>query len=109
MNAEIKTKWIQALRSGKYEQTKGTLHVQDNGYCCLGVLCDVFDSSRWHIEAPGRCVSWSYNSGDIRQGFPPHALLQEIGLNQEFASRLADKNDKGATFKDIAQMIEDLA
>lgn len=108
MNAEIKTKWLTALRSGKYEQTKGTLHVQGNGYCCLGVLCDVVDSSRWNPEAPGRYVSWSYG-GDTRQGFPPYALLNEIGLEQALASRLADRNDKGATFKDIAQMIEDQA
>jgi hypothetical protein len=32
--------WVDALRSGEYQQTKKTL--QDvNGYCCLGVACDV--------------------------------------------------------------------
>lgn len=35
------TKWCEALRSGKYSQTKGTL--QDHkGYCCLGVACEIF-------------------------------------------------------------------
>lgn len=34
-------KWTDALRSGKYKQTKNTL--QDaKGYCCLGVACDLF-------------------------------------------------------------------
>lgn len=34
---EVK-KWIKALRSGEYAQTKGAL--QDNeGFCCLGVAC----------------------------------------------------------------------
>lgn len=34
-------KWINALRSGKYKQTKKTLHDAE-GYCCLGVACDIF-------------------------------------------------------------------
>ena len=35
-------KWIKALRSGKYKQTKDTLcNDKRNSFCCLGVLCDV--------------------------------------------------------------------
>ncbi len=34
-------KWINALRSGEYKQTKARL--QDNsGFCCLGVACKLF-------------------------------------------------------------------
>jgi hypothetical protein len=33
-------KWINALRSGKYQQTQGALQDFD-GYCCLGVACKV--------------------------------------------------------------------
>lgn len=40
MKAEIAEKWINALESGEYKQTKGKLQDQ-NGYCCLGVLCDL--------------------------------------------------------------------
>lgn len=53
MNAEVKAQWLDALRSGEYQQTKGRLR-RDNpidpedaddgynaGYCCLGVLCDL--------------------------------------------------------------------
>lgn len=50
-NAEVMTKWVEALESGDYEQTKGKLHrVEPDdfegeevpaGYCCLGVLCDL--------------------------------------------------------------------
>lgn len=35
--ADVKKKWLKALRSGKYKQTKGTL-CDGKGYCCLGVL-----------------------------------------------------------------------
>ncbi len=41
---DLLTKWIAALRSGKYEQGKGKLKRTCNGetsYCCLGVLCEI--------------------------------------------------------------------
>lgn len=41
MNKGIKDRWITALRSEKYSQTKGNLR-DDEGYCCLGVLCDLY-------------------------------------------------------------------
>ena len=40
MKPEIKKKWVAALRSGKYNQTKDHLR-DENGYCCLGVLCEI--------------------------------------------------------------------
>ncbi|NBQ68164.1 MAG: hypothetical protein EBU46_04735, partial [Nitrosomonadaceae bacterium] len=45
MKAEIKQRWLNALRSGKYKQGEGSLRQLDNEgkpqYCCLGVLCDL--------------------------------------------------------------------
>jgi hypothetical protein len=46
---EVKAKWVAALRSGKYDQTKGYLRRTKPskmsgdapGFCCLGVLCDI--------------------------------------------------------------------
>jgi hypothetical protein len=40
MDAKVKALWLDALRSGEYEQAKGYLKT-DDGYCCLGVLCDI--------------------------------------------------------------------
>ena len=34
-------KWIEALRSGAYSQTRGTLQDKE-GHCCLGVACELF-------------------------------------------------------------------
>lgn len=50
MNPEVKAKWVSALRSGEYTQTKGFLH-NDNGFCCLGVLCEIAVADKV-IEAP---------------------------------------------------------
>ena len=41
MNPEIQEKWLNALESGEYSQTNGGLK-DTNGYCCLGVLCDLY-------------------------------------------------------------------
>ena len=40
-NREAHDLWVAALRdTDTYPQTKGALH-NENGYCCLGVLCEV--------------------------------------------------------------------
>ena len=39
MNKKDAMTWVEALRSGKYEQCKEMLYDSNvNGYCCLGVL-----------------------------------------------------------------------
>jgi hypothetical protein len=52
MNPEVKARWVAALRSGEYKQAKNSLRKQD-AFCCLGVLCDLYDSSQWHGVAYG--------------------------------------------------------
>lgn len=41
MKKSIANKWVKALRSGKYTQTKNNL-CNDVGHCCLGVLCELY-------------------------------------------------------------------
>ena len=49
MNQEVKTLWLEALRSGRYKQGAGQLYnPQDNTYCCLGVLCDISEQGSWY-------------------------------------------------------------
>jgi hypothetical protein len=40
MENKIIEKWIDALRSGNYQQGKTYLKDGQGGFCCLGVLCD---------------------------------------------------------------------
>jgi hypothetical protein len=46
MKIDIAKQWVDALKSGTYQQGQGKLHATDiNGtcmYCCLGVLCDLY-------------------------------------------------------------------
>ena len=50
MKKRVLTKWLKALRSGKYKQGRGTLCQTDkNGnesFCCLGVLCDLYQKEQ---------------------------------------------------------------
>lgn len=40
MDPALKANWVEALRSGEYEQARGALS-DGNGFCCLGVLCKI--------------------------------------------------------------------
>lgn len=54
MNPEVKAMWLDALRSGEYEQTVSRLR-DEKGYCCLGVLCDLHadaTGTKWNMTEP---------------------------------------------------------
>jgi len=40
--AQRRKKWLNALESGEYRQTRYQLHTPE-GFCCLGVACDRFN------------------------------------------------------------------
>jgi hypothetical protein len=40
MNRDIAKRWVEALRSGEYKQSRSMLR-NKHGYCCLGVLCEL--------------------------------------------------------------------
>ncbi len=83
MTSELKTKWLEALRSGRYQQ--GTRWLQQNEkFCCLGVLCEVSklprrdgyyvwkDESLWNLAVPdellaGRFQNVLMNLNDTRE------------------------------------------
>lgn len=101
-------KWVDALRSGKYQQTQSVLHDSD-GHCCLGVLCDVA------INNGLKTLTWhgGYREGYSCNGYesvlPPEAM-KWVGLKDDCGkydgSNLADQNDGGLSFDEIADLIE---
>jgi len=46
MKKKIAKIWTKALRSGKYKQGISALRDKNNKFCCLGVLCDLYDKDR---------------------------------------------------------------
>jgi hypothetical protein len=39
---EPQRKWIEALRSGRFKQGRGSLRDAHDNHCCLGVACELF-------------------------------------------------------------------
>ena len=46
MDKKIANMWIKALESGDYKQGKCALRNDNDCFCCLGVLCDLYDKDR---------------------------------------------------------------
>lgn len=114
MNADVKAKWVAALRSGEYKKGSGNLRAEypDSPdpiqYCCLGVLCEL---SPFESQTIGYVTEWDENSTYL-----PPSVQQWAGLDMcnpvvPFDDReltLADVNDRTeATFDDIANLIEE--
>jgi hypothetical protein len=90
---QLVKKWISALRSGKYKQAHGALKGRD-GYCCLGVLCVVAGIEIGPDEG--------YLSVPVQQ---LAGLASEVGCIKGSQS-LANLNDAGKSFAEIADIIE---
>jgi hypothetical protein len=131
MKPEVKKKWLKALRSGKYEQAQGRLH-EDSKFCCLGVLCDLHAKEtgrKWKLleeDTHGGDEEYSYmDEGDLL----PKMVMRWAGLRKHATTSgndvkikhvadaepvedtdnitsLAELNDDGCTFEEIADFIE---
>ena|ERR1700733_8491047 len=99
INRELAEKWIEALRSGKYPQTKGRLR-SSLGFCCLGVLCDIVSPDKW---TPNCNVLEMDNIG----GELPRRISKKINLHPGQQSHLIGMNDSGdKSFNEIADQLE---
>lgn len=119
MNPEVKTEWLTALRSGNYRQATGYLRrlkpyktSQPEGFCCLGVVCDIYHKTtgngRW--QDPHEYGSALVIGGEFipdKTDLPP-AVREWSGLtDDETRCFLAEKNDGDWTFEAIANWIEE--
>jgi hypothetical protein len=110
MNPEAKAKWLEALRSGEYVQTHLSLRDAEDGqvgYCCLGVLCDISGLGEWQGSG------YKLEDGPVTNAYLPREVQQWAGLIGDdpaiggaHEDRLSWKNDNGATFSEIADLIE---
>lgn len=116
MNKEWKKKWIEALRSGKYQQGKRMLrHRETNNFCCWGVLCDIVDPAGWREPVMNGDGYGYLNPSNT--GMPPEVVYEKCGLvynpdtgllqSDTIADELASMNDNGKSFKEIADKIEE--
>lgn len=87
MNTEVKTLWLEALRSGEYKHGRNRLKVDaldENDtpkFCCLGVLCEVYSKATgkgtWELHN----TLLKFDAGsEVRGDFPPMEVLRWAGL-----------------------------
>ena len=108
MNPEIKQKWLEALRSGKYKQGRGLLRDSKNQFCCLGVLCDIIKPNGWRLSPHTIPIpTYSFLYGDGAAEFVlRNNVLKYVGMTDVQHDALVNLNDNGKTFDEIADYIE---
>jgi hypothetical protein len=83
---DLKARWIEALRSGRYKQGTGRLRSFYDEYCCLGVLLDIIDPTRW-VQEPLR-YTWNEEGCLL-----PQEIQTELGLAESITiSKFTIKN-----------------
>jgi hypothetical protein len=112
MKQNIKEQWVKALRSGKYSQGRIYLRSSSNQYCCLGVLCDLYqqahpEKSHWIIDR-STCYAFRYQQeGDVwadaylwnQRSTSLDSNLQDwAGLTREQHGQLITMNDRFINF-----------
>lgn len=131
MNSQVKQQWVAALRSGKYSQDTGALR-STQGYCCLGVLCDLYaqeHNEQWDVHRYNSNLGESYDIPenevtkiDLSDEFHFDGELEALsntvklwaGLNDPSPHVHIDNdvveliylNDNGVSFNEIADLIE---
>ena len=117
---ENQQKWVDALRSGKYKQGRAYLKY-GNGYCCLGVACDVSSVSKWDddrymqctVRLPVEVVQWLGARGNDPWINLSVAECKKLGLRRDHfviaMPSLSTLNNSGVDFECIARLIEDHA
>lgn len=125
MDKEIKKVWVEALRSGEYKQGFRMLNNlgEDGGYCCLGVLCELYRKTpagkdlKATPQMTHTTKRMKYGESD-EEIYLPIEVMRWADLEEKNPSvggiSLADLNDGSGiaeyehTFKEIASIIETL-
>lgn len=133
MRKDIADKWVKRLRDGGIEQCSGSLAIND-ARCCLGVLCDIaaeenpetffwgdpkdaFEEQDLIMFGESIEGSRSFGSKDSRRSRAvlPESVATWAGLMSttgfiqgrgDFDDKLTVLNDKGVSFTEIADIIE---
>lgn len=113
----VRAQWTAALRSGTYRQSRGRLRSSgdygiDEGFCCLGVLCDLVAPGEW--EARNGNIMGLYYYHDGAYDVPVPSVCRAAGLPDgddpdihSFLGELTEANDvEGLTFEEIADVID---
>jgi hypothetical protein len=120
---ERRQAWVNELVNGDREQTTGFLHVlapssdkrchsdvaHSSGYCCLGVACDLMPRVERGTQSEHGPLIETF---DGSSAFLPDRVCEYYGMyspqggyEAPVAGSLSERNDGGASFKQIAETI----
>lgn len=111
MEPEVKRLWVDALRSGEYEQAIGRVK-RAGAYCALGVLLHVAaEYSDDLVTEAGDDFYPAWDGSEV-DGGPiydlPSVVLEWAGLNDAMETVIIEMNDdEGRPFGEIADYIEE--
>lgn len=103
MNPEVKSWWVQSLRSCTHGQAKGCLKDKHGNFCVLGVLCDIY-----RVQVGG--------FASFITEFLPHRVMEWAGLgssnpvllyNRRRYTIAALNDEAGLSFPELADLIQD--
>ncbi len=100
---ELRRAWLEALRGPDYQQTQGGLRT-GLAFCCLGVLCDLYDHDQWEPDKAFDGYYYLNHAGTL-----PSDVSKAVGLDSHgylTESELIKMNDNGKTFPEIADYLE---
>ena len=127
MTPQVKENWVNALRSGEYQQGAGKLRNSD-GFCCLGVLCDLYSqepfTKGWVFHGAfeeENTQPTDYWKFDGEKEFLPKSVMEWAGLEtncpevavedddarESIYDSLANLNDAGYSFDALSNIIEE--
>lgn len=125
MNPVVKAKWLEALRSKQYNQAVNTLRC-DSGFCCLGVLTDLYHKETGRGKWDRGTFVWDDGYGEFARECItlPRVVKLWAGLDHNdppvvalgfdappiaapSSTRLSMVNDSGQPFEYIAKIIEE--
>lgn len=115
LEKSFKRRFLTALRSGKYKQTKEVLFNQSSGgFCCLGVMCSLKGIKKSELEGVGfpqdvRSFDDAFNIDPTTHDFF-HGMNNEDAWKVPYRGRMRSLNElndlEGLTFKQIANIID---
>ena len=97
--------WMAALRSGKYQQIQETLmgvsEFGGTGYCCLGVLNDLFHLGPMEVESPNE------NGFTFEGHYITYNHIMKFAQDSRISRIAIGMNEEGKSFSEIANALEE--
>ncbi len=119
MKKSVAMKWVEALRSGKYEQGQNCLKREDGTYCCLGALCDISKLGKWDGQLSYQCKlggsfmgipkevqEWSGMKSSLGHYINKAGQYRSLAGYNDGDKQPGQENPYRASFPEIADFIE---